>query len=320
MSFFPWLRNRTSIRSPRARAQHRPAARRFRPHLEALEDRCVPSTLKVTNLLDSGKGSLRYEIAQAQSNDTIVFAKHLDGGTITLGDGDQLYINKNLTIQGPGAGLLTIRSGHYANTTRIFEVGYPGKLTLSGLTISNGGGKASVYASDYYDGDGGAILDLGTLTISDCIVNYSTAQNGLGGGIANFGTLTVSGCTLSNDSTSYGYGGGIYNYGTLTVSGCTLSGDTAGYGGGIYNDFGIGALTVSGSTLSGNSAAYNGGGIFNNGAATVSGCTLSGNSAPWGGGGILNNGTLTVSNSMFSSNSPDNIFGSYTDGGGNTFK
>src|SRR6516165_8111331 len=72
----------------------------FRPQLEALEDRCVPSTLKVTSNLDSGPDTLRYEIAQAKSNDTIVFSKWLDGTTILLTSG-QLLIDKNLTIQGP---------------------------------------------------------------------------------------------------------------------------------------------------------------------------------------------------------------------------
>jgi hypothetical protein len=39
------------------------------------------------------------------------------------------------------------------------------------------------------------------------------------------------------------------------------------------------------------------------------------------GGGIDNepDGTLTISNCTFSTNSPDNIFGSYIDAGGNTF-
>jgi hypothetical protein len=109
--------------------------------------------------------------------------------------------------------------------------------------------------------------------------------------------------------------------GTLTVSGGDVSSNVAGNGGGIYN---AGTATVSGCTLSGNFVKYQGqgGGIYNAGTATVSGCTLSGNSAYQGqGGGIYNAGTaaaLTVLDSIFSSNSPDNIYGPYTDGGGNT--
>src|SRR5262249_49061214 len=155
--------------------------------------------------------------------------------------------------------------------------------------------------------------------------------DGLGGGILNFGTLTISGCTVTGNSAesnstvtgNFAFsGGGIYNTGTLTVNNNSTLSDNGlppiGFGGGIYN---AGTLTVSNSTVSGN-FAFSGGGIYNTGGATASGCILSGNNA-WGGGnggGINNNGyALTVSNSTFSSNTPDNIFGPYTDGGGNTF-
>ncbi len=354
MSLFPWLRNPMGNRA--RRAQPRPPAPRFRPRLEALEGRCVPATLKVTNLLDSGPGSLRYEIAQAKSGDTIAFDKKLDGGTITLTTGE-LDINKSLTIQGPGAGLLTVGSTGLANSgslynngsSRIFEVERWATATLSGMTISNGVGFKSSYnpygssSSDSYDGTGGGVLNLGTLTISGCTLSnnfaapFSLPGTG-GGGVANFGTLTVSGCTLSNNKT-FGNGGAIcnggggYRGGTLTITGCTLSGNTGDNGGGIYNEVG-GTLTVSGGcTLSGNSAWGNGsgastgysieygygGGICNFGALTVSSCTLSGNSA-YSGGGIYDGGTLTVSNSLFSSNTPDNVYGPYADGGGNTFQ
>src|SRR5579864_5407376 len=71
----------------------------YRPRLEALEDRWVPSTLMVSNNLDSGTGSLRAEIAAARSGDTIVFAPSVNGQTITLTSGE-LLISKNLTITG----------------------------------------------------------------------------------------------------------------------------------------------------------------------------------------------------------------------------
>jgi hypothetical protein len=318
----------------------------------------MPSTLKVTSLLDSGPGSLRYEIAQAQNNDTIVFdfgSKKTNSTphTITLTSGE-LDINKKLTIQGPGAGLLTVdstgvaTSGALSNgSSRIFEVeSFVTNAILSGMTISNGVGLKSAYESyvyspnsDYYDELGGGVLNLGKLTISACTVSNNFADyndgHGTGGaGVANFGTLTVSNSTLSNNQT-FGYGGGIYNHGTLNLSGCTLSGNSAYTGGGIAN---FGTLAASGSTLSGNTSSghggtnngyaigWGGGAIYNEwfGKLTVSNCTLSNNSALYGGegGGIYNNGAasaLTVLNSMFSSNTPDNIFGLFTDGGGSTF-
>jgi hypothetical protein len=131
-----------------------------------------------------------------------------------------------------------------------------------------------------------------------------------GGGIYNSSgcTLTISGCTIGEASRgpnndAYGAGGAIFNAGKLTLTGCTLSNNWAW-------------------DLYGSSGQYQyGGGIYNAGTATVSGCTLAGNSAS-SGGGIYNAGTaaaLTVLDCIFSSNRPDNIFGPYTDGGGNTF-
>src|SRR6516164_11736300 len=118
MSILSWRPRRTSTRHPGCSAQHRPMEHRFRPRLEALEGRWLPSTLTVTNNLDSGRGSLRAEIAAAQSGDTIVFAPNLNGQTITLTSGE-LSITKGLTIQGPGTGQVTV-SGNSMH--RVFEV------------------------------------------------------------------------------------------------------------------------------------------------------------------------------------------------------
>jgi hypothetical protein len=244
MSFFSWLQNRTSTRTQRWDGfQIRPTARRFRPQLEALEDRYVPSSLKhhvpppppaaltVTNLNDSGPGSLRYEIAQATStNNTIVFDKSLLGRTINLYS--ELYITSGVTIQGPGAGLLTLTTSYnwgdpWGQSMRVFEVNASQPVVISGLTISD---------------------------------NYVNDQ---GGGILNHTTLTLSGCNISNNGAGT-YGGGIANLGTMTVAGCSFTGDSAGYDGGA----------------------------------------------------IYNAGTLKVGTSTFVW---DDIYGSYTDGGGNTF-
>jgi hypothetical protein len=47
MSFFSWLRSATSKRIPRNRTRRRPTTAPFRPRLEALEGRDVPTTLTV---------------------------------------------------------------------------------------------------------------------------------------------------------------------------------------------------------------------------------------------------------------------------------
>jgi hypothetical protein len=329
--FLGWLRTQTRHAMRETQRTSKPAGRHatFRPRLEALERRDLPSTLTVLNNLDSGAGSLRAEIAAAKSKDTIVFAPSLAGQTINLTSGE-LLIQKNLTIAGPGAGQLTVSGG---GNSQVFEVAARAKVTMSGLTISNG----SAIGLNGGPELGGGILNHGTLTVSGCTLSSNHAL--YGGGIANFGgTLTVSGCTLSGNDGGFA-GGGIWNGGTLTVSGSTigssvdpitgstLPGNYSYEGGGIYN---LGNANVSNSTLSSNNATLgdqgsgNGGGIYNdrNAKLTVSNCTLSSDTAGLLGGGIYNAGTLTVSNSVVSSNYAagyPNIYGPYTDGGGNRF-
>jgi len=279
MGFFSWRRDQKQHRSRRTRPG-------FRPALESLDDRLVPSTLTVTDNLDTGvagDGSLRGEIAAAQSGDTIVFDPSLDGQTIALG-GYGLYINKNLSIQGPGANSLAVSGG---NQSTVFDVAFGAQVALSGMTIENG---RSFTASGM--GFGGGSFD--------------------GGGILNSGTLTLSGDTLSGNAAVYGSGGGIANFGTLTVTGSTLSGNSAtGDGGGIANEYG-GTATVTSSTLSGNRATA-GGGIYNDGPMTLSGSTVTQNatytSLP-SGGGVYNDygGTLTVFDSAVTGNSPDDVY------------
>jgi hypothetical protein len=316
MRAFSWLRGRIGGDGPRStglrRSKGRPAPQ-YRPQLDALEGRCVPSTLTVLNNRDSGAGSLRAAIAAAHVGDAITFAPNLAGQTITLTTGE-LLIKQNLTIVGLGAGQLTI-SGN--NASRVFEVGKNATVALSGLTISNGYVVSAELKSgfDTTNGHGGGVLNHGVLTVSGCTLSHNTANRGGsggsydGGGINNDGTLTVSNSTLSYNAA--GGGGGIYNEpgGILTVdNNCILSLNT---GGGIGND---GTAMISASQVL-NNTAIRGGGIANTATMTLSGCTISGNAAvtsPGGedgeGGGIwASNGrttnALTVSGCTVTGNS-----------------
>src|SRR5690349_5726500 len=73
----------------------------------------IPNEFTVMNLDDSGEGSLRDAIDQANMNpgaDSIVFQDELTG-TITLTSG-QLTIFDDLTITGPGIFSITVDGNH----------------------------------------------------------------------------------------------------------------------------------------------------------------------------------------------------------------
>jgi hypothetical protein len=307
MRYLTWLRSEDRSDPAERRREHGSSRRRaaVRPRLEMLEERRVLSTLTVTSSLDNGgaagDGTLRGEIAAAQPGDTIDFASGLQ--TIWL-SGYQLEINTNLTIQGPGAGQLAI-SGN--NNSRVFEVDAGANVSISGLTIGDGTGQkyatSGFSTPDPYDGYGGGILNLGTLSLSGCTVSYTTTTTlpySEGGGIDNRGTMTVSSSTVTGNTAWAG--GGISNAGSMTLSSDILSGDSAVEGGGISNASGATA-TVSGTTLSGESASYHGGGIYNGGTMTLSGSTVTGNTAT-SGGGIFNAkpGNLTILSSVVLNN------------------
>src|SRR5205807_362878 len=97
-----------------------------------------------------------------------------------------------------------------------------------------------------------ALENGGTTTILDSVLDHNTAgagEGGQGGGIINFGTLTIGGSQITNNTSDWG--GGIDNeYGPVMVSDCLLSGNSAAeFGGAIFN---YDTLTIDHCTLSDN--------------------------------------------------------------------
>ena len=210
----------------------------------------------VTNLNDSGVGSLRQAIIDVNDGGTITF---LDGltGTITLSD--QLTIDKALTITGPGADQLTV-SGNDA--TRVLYIEPQVRVEISGLTIS--GGRAAEGAGVFVDQ---AVLDLSDSVVTGNVATSDDQTGGLrGGGIyINAGALGIENSTIANNSAVNGAGGGIVSISFDTrITNSTISGNTAtgtsADGAGIYN---AGLLQVTNSTISGNTAEGSGGAIYN---------------------------------------------------------
>src|SRR5262249_38045586 len=153
-----------------------------------LEDRCVPRVSPltppttpptiVTSELDNGlHGTLRWAIANTEPGGTIEIAPYVQNIVLT----EELLLDKDLTI----AGLLAFsatgglpeaqapeRTGPPSilgnNTTRIFEVAPRAHVTLYNLILANGhvGGDHPVATGDDPSVKGGAILNFGTLEIS----------------------------------------------------------------------------------------------------------------------------------------------------------
>src|SRR6266567_5839108 len=206
--------------------------------------------ITVTNINDSGPGSLRQALADANDGDTITFAVT---GTIGLISGE-LLVDKSITISGPGANSLDI-NGNYMS--RIFHIGSGKTVSISGLEVRHGNPPSP---DDY---GGGVYNDHATLTLNNCVIRGNAA---------------------------FTYGGGVYNdHASLTLNNCSVGGNVSdNTGGGIYNDGssvkGDATLQVSNSKLSNNLAQFNGGGIFSDGSTgyanvQITNSTLSGNSA-----------------------------------------
>ncbi|MFZ6658739.1 DUF4347 domain-containing protein, partial [Undibacterium sp. TJN19] len=306
------------------------------------------ATIKVTNLNDTGAGSLRAAITTAAGNgvaDTVVFDPALfasGAATLTLTSGE---INVDsatptagdaLTIIGAGENLLTI-SGN--NSSRIFNG--PGSfgaqntspLSLSGMTLTNGQSA----------GSGGAInfTYSGSLTLDHVVItNSTTAATGAGLYFSHStSNLTISNSTISNNTAnatnSSGSGAGLYANGAqITISNTTISGNSGNnhgwYGGGaaIFSSTSstLTNVTIANNTTGSSGNAGGGGGgiaIGGSGATTIVNSTIVGNSfngannANGGGGGLYlrgnTSGSVTIKNTIIANNTSTNASTNDTD-------
>jgi len=268
------------------------------PRLEVMEDRKLLSTFTVTSMSDSGAHSLR---AGIQSGDAMIaFAPGLHG-TITLES--ELPINHSVTIDGPGANVLSV-SGN--DSGRVFEV-EAGQVAISGLTITDGREVAANGGGILVDA--GASLNLDQVVVAKNSASADSAGNyGNGGGIENEGSLTVTQSLFTNNVAS----GGEY---AAPITGTI----TEGSAGGAIDSQGP-SLTVTTTAFTCNQAVGpatgtgegNGGAINTSSAATITCSTFTGNEAlgRTTNGGALSTGenetfaapSLALSNCTFTGN------------------
>ena len=280
-------------------------------------------SLVVNSTNDPGDGAcdaagctLREAITKANAApgaDTIIFdpAAFAAPGPHTINlSGALPNLSSDITLRGPGANILTVRRGA-GGDYRIFTIGEGHTVTISGLTISDGAALANLDPL----GDGGGILNLGELTLTNSVVSHNAARF-CGGGICNRGAATVINSRVTGNNSDHS-GGGIGNRGTLTIKDSTVSGNSSlFYGGGVFNRWTATACSLTNSTVSGNSTGDSGGGIFSEGPLTLTSSTVSGNSSAGYGGGIADEGTLSVTSATIANNRADsNNDGTGTGGG-----
>jgi hypothetical protein len=223
------------------------------------------STRLVTNIADSGAGSLRAAVVGAPAGTLITFDPALNGQTITL-TSTPIAIPPGLTIRGNGVANTRV-SG--ANARRLFEIapGAGGEVVIRDLTLAQGNAGNP--------GSGGAILNQASLRLEG--VRLTGNRAGIAGGAilsqrvgaAPAPVLTVRGSTFDGnqiDAADCGSGAAIRSEGigaSVLVVNSTLAGNTAAgacSGGAIA--IGAGSLEVIASTIGPNSGGRSGGNLY----------------------------------------------------------
>lgn len=203
-------------------------------------------------------------------------------GTITV-LGGTITISSDTTIDGSGQ-TIAINGG---GVVQLFIVNAGVTLNLKQITVADG---------NVSGGDGGGVLNNGTLNVSNCTFQGNTAgagnkyssSGGNGGAIASNGYLTVTNSTFANNTAAtlsfspygQGLGGAIYNTNDARITDSSFQRNEADSGGAIFtgspNDGGV--LVVNNSTFYNNQIIVNpssagmpglGGGIYNQAFITV---------------------------------------------------
>lgn len=278
-------------------------------------DKAEAATFTVSNTNDSGAGSLRQAIldANGSAGADVVSIPSTVTGTIFLSD--EIPISDPVTITGPGQALLTIDGQTDYRIFNMYANASTHEVEISGLTLANGS----------TGGNGGAIYCKNThLTIDACTFSNNFAYGaggfgspgGSGGGAILFNSdnesyyLTITDSTFSYNRTNNFDGGAIYaEDGYLTLTGCTFDHNTASDDGGAIGGDDVDLLAITDCTFENNRA--NGGGFGGGGAIWMK--ELRGPSSIQGSyfrsnGSNSNGGALSFD---FSTYAPLTITGSY---------
>ena len=196
-------------------------------------------------------------------------------------------ITSHIVINGHGAVITRINPS--GETFRIFVIEGNGNLEINDMTLSGGYAYDPADPNDAQKNSGGAIQNLGQLSVQNSHISGNSAREG--GGIFNTGSMTLFQVTVDSNHDYFGLpgGAGIFNMGDALIDSSTIShnGSPEGYDG-IFNQS---TLEMVNSTVSSNG----GSGIDNEGELILNHVTIAFNEA----GALGSAGEVYLTNSLF---------------------
>lgn len=226
----------------------------------AFADAVHADVISVTTTADDGPGSLRAAITLANDTSGADIINLTATGTIQLASPLPPVRGGETDFVGPGAAMLTVRGD---GTSTVFAL-QGGPVSLSGLTISGGGGG---------DGRGGAIrIPIGPLTVTDCVITGNARQYGAAIA-ADVATLTITRSRITGNTGTSIIQVGL---GAVTIRESTIA-DNTGTAIAVGATSGDRRLVLEASTVSGNAGGAGVGGLAIEREATLTNVTLDGN-------------------------------------------
>ena len=210
------------------RHRHSRSYRAFTRALEPLESRTLLSTYTVTNANDSGAGSLRQAILDANAHagaDTVVFKIGSGAKTINLAKGlpalgDKLTLDASTQPGYAGKPLITLNGAGAGSAT-------------DGLKIAGSGVAVRGLAINRFGGSGILVLGKGSNRITNCYVGTDStgsfaSANGAHGVLLQSPNNLVGGARAADRNVISGNGlSGVFVY-TAAASGNVISGNFIG--------------------------------------------------------------------------------------------
>ncbi len=248
------------------------------------------ATFSVTTTADSGPGSLRQAILDANASpgeDLIAISAN---GTLYLLSPLPTIVEA-VTLQGPGADLFRIDAQQQFRVLNIAAA----PVTIAGLTVQHG--RLSGPSEN-----GAGIHTQGLLTLSNVSVLSNTTANH-GGGVRAPAGLVISNSLFANNHAPTGIGGAVYGHSFALIDGAQFISNSARNDGGAANllhNVAIRRSLFANNQCTGGSC--DGGALFTFSTTTIEHVEFRGNAAQNHGGALNTAGTLTLTHSLFEGN------------------